>query len=167
MVVRVSLGHYIHRSTSLKLLYRCIALEWRALSSPFSALLRSPRLTAAQIRTDTTFIGVRPAFPVASLVLREPVVLRAPWLGAPRTTPALRGLAWDSTISAVLDSARLERAAALRNLTLYGQAIRDQPAESTETRGVRRGVLGLSPKYADLALDGQVRLELRTDRLRN
>ena len=130
-------------------------------------LVALPRLTAAQVRTDTTFIGVRPAFPVASLALREPVALRAPWLGAPQTTPALRGLAWDSTISAVLDSARLERAVALRNLTLYGQAIRDQPAESTETRGVRRGVLGLSPKYADLALDGQVRLELRTDRLRN
>ena len=126
-----------------------------------------PRLTAAQVRTDTTSIGVRPAFPVASLSLREPVVLRAPWLGAPRSTPALRGLAWDSTVTAVLDSARAQRAAALRNLTLYGLAIRDEAPESTETRGRRQGVLGLSPKYADLALDGQVRLELRTDRLRN
>ena len=126
-----------------------------------------PRLTAAQVRTDTTSIGVRPAFPVASLSLREPEVLRAPWLGAPRSTPALRGLAWDSTVTAVLDSARAQRATALRNLTLYGLAIRDEAPESTETRGRRQGVLGLSPKYADLALDGQVRLELRTDRLRN
>ncbi len=55
----------------------------------------------------------------------------------------------------------------LRNLTLYGQAIRDQGPDSAQTPGQRRGVLGLSPKYADLALDGQVRLELRTDRLRN
>ena len=104
---------------------------------------------------------------MASLSLREPAVLRAPWLGAPKAPPALWVTAWDSTISVVLDSARMERAAALRNLTLYGQAIRDEIPESTETRGQRRGVLGLSPKYADLALDGQVRLELRTDRLRN
>ncbi|HJR15522.1 MAG TPA: cell surface protein SprA [Gemmatimonadales bacterium] len=79
----------------------------------------------------------------------------------------MRGLAWDSTVNVVLDSARTERATALRYLTLYGQGIRPQPAESTETTERRRGVLGLSPKYADLALDGQVRLELRTDRLRN
>ena len=79
----------------------------------------------------------------------------------------LRGVAWDSTLSLVLDSARVQHAAALRNLTLYGQAIAGQPPESTETRGQRQGALGLSPKYADLALDGQVRLELRTDRLRN
>ncbi|MEO7136124.1 MAG: cell surface protein SprA [Gemmatimonadales bacterium] len=125
-----------------------------------------PRLTAAQVR-DTTFMGVRPASRVASLSLREPTVLRAPWLGAPKATPALWAMAWDSTISLVLDSARVERNAALRNLTLYGQAIRDEAPESTETRGQRRGVLGLSQKYADLALDGQVRLELRTDRLRN
>ncbi|HEV8176955.1 MAG TPA: hypothetical protein VGP44_04635, partial [Gemmatimonadales bacterium] len=125
-----------------------------------------PRLTAAQVR-DTTFMGVRPASQVATLSLREPLALRAPWLGAPKAAPALWALAWDSTISVVLDSARTERAAALRNLTLYGQAIRDEAPESTGTRGQRRGVLGLSQKYADLALDGQVRLELRTDRLRN
>jgi hypothetical protein len=76
-------------------------------------------------------------------------------------------MAWDSTVAAALDSARVERTGALRNLTLYGQAIRDETPESTDTQGRQRGVLGLSPKYADLALDGQVRLELRTDRLRN
>ncbi|MEO8089988.1 MAG: cell surface protein SprA, partial [Gemmatimonadales bacterium] len=104
---------------------------------------------------------------MTSLSLREPLALRAPWLGAPRLTPALRALAWDSAMTAALDSARVERTAALRNLTLYGQAIRDEIPEGAETPGQRRAVLGLSPKYADLALDGQVRLELRTDRLRN
>ncbi len=147
-----------------------ISLHFARVARAFVALFCLavlPRLTAAQVGTDTTFMGVRQAFPTASLSLQEPLALRAPWLGAPRATPALRGLAWDSTITAVLDSARVQRTAALRNLTLYGQAIRDEAPESTDTRGQRRGVLGLSPKYADLALDGQVRLELRTDRLRN
>ena len=79
----------------------------------------------------------------------------------------VRGLEWDSTVTAVLDSSRADRATALRYLTLYGEAIREARPEDRETPTARRGVLGLSPKYADLALDGQVRLELRTDRLRN
>lgn len=112
-------------------------------------------------------MGVRLSFPVAPFALREPEALRAPWLGAPRKPPALRGMEWDSTVTATLDSARREHATALRYLTLYGQAIRDRPTDTRDTPGERRGVLGLSPKYADLALDGQVRLELRTDRLRN
>jgi len=131
-------------------------------------LVTLPRLLAGQAdtaRADT--IGVRPSFSVAPLVLRAPAALRAPWLGAPRTPPVVRGLAWDSTVTATLDSARTERTIAFRYLTLYGQAIRDQAPDGQEPREERRGVLGLSPKYADLALDGQVRLELRTDRLRN
>ncbi|HKH83930.1 MAG TPA: cell surface protein SprA [Gemmatimonadales bacterium] len=66
----------------------------------------------------------------------------------------------------MLDSTRAERVAAVRYLTLYGQPIRPEQPEVTDSTG-RNGVLGLSPKYVDLALDGQVRLELRTDRLRN
>ncbi len=136
----------------------------------FFCLAALPRFLAAQAdtaRADTVFIGVQPRFPVAPLSLREPEILRAPWLGAPRTPPALRGVAWDSTVAATLDSARKDRATALRYLTLYGQALRDPPPDSLPARTDRRGVLGLSQKYADLSLDGQVRLELRTDRLRN
>ncbi|MBA3445480.1 MAG: cell surface protein SprA [Gemmatimonadales bacterium] len=133
-------------------------------------LVALPRLVAGQAdttRADSTSPGVRPTFSVAPLVLREPPVLRAPWLGAPRPPSAIRGIAWDSTVSGVLDSARTDRATALRYRTLYGQPLQAQQPESTETTPQRRGVLGLSPKYADLELDGQVRLELRTDRLRN
>ncbi len=129
-----------------------------------------PRLLAAQAdtaRADTTLPRLRATFPLAPLVLVEPGLLRAPWLGTPKTPPALRAMAWDSAVNRTLDSARTERLTALRNLTLYGQAIRAQQPETTTTDRARRGVLGLSPKYADLALDGQVRLELRTDRLRN
>ena len=94
-------------------------------------------------------------------------MLRAPWLGASKLSPALRGQAWDSTVSVALDSARTERAAAQRSLLLYGLTARPHAADSIQPREQRGGVLGLSPKYADLTLDGQVRLELRTDRLRN
>ena len=133
-------------------------------------LLTLPRLLAGQAdtaRADTTLTGVRVTFMVAPLALREPGALRAPWLGAPKTPPAIRGLAWDSTVSATLDSARSDRALALRYLTLYGQALQDAQPDGVEPGKERRGVLGLSEKYADLAIDGQVRLEIRTERLRN
>jgi len=131
-------------------------------------LVTLPSLLAGQADTtkaDPAFPGVRVTFSAAPLALREPAVMRAPWLGAPRLPPAVRGMAWDSTITAVIDSARTQQATALRYLTLYGQGVRREQPDSAPGR--RRGVLGLSPKYADLALDGQVRLELRTDRLRN
>ena len=133
-------------------------------------LLALPRVLAGQAdsgRVDATALGVRVAFPVAPFTLREPSVLRSPWLAAPRKPPALRAQEWDSTLTAILDSTRSERATALRYLTLYGEAIREARPEDGGGPTARKGVLGLSPKYADLALDGQVRLELRTDRLRN
>ncbi|HEX6434343.1 MAG TPA: cell surface protein SprA, partial [Gemmatimonadales bacterium] len=79
----------------------------------------------------------------------------------------LRGMAWDTTVAAVLDSARQDRATALRYLVLYGEPVREAAPDAGEAPPPRNGVFGLSRKYADLALDGQVRLELRTDRLRN
>src|SRR4051812_5819168 len=92
--------------------------------------------------------------------------MRAPWLAAERLPAALRGMAWDSTVSMALDSVRQQRRTALRFLVLYGQAEAGSETEQ-EAETAQKGVLGLSRKYADLALDGQVRLELRTDRLRN
>jgi hypothetical protein len=110
---------------------------------------------------------VRATFSVPPFELREPQLLRATWLGAHRAPPALRAAAWDSTVAAVLDSARSQRAAALRFLALYGTQAREEGPDEQGIPRPDRGVLGLSKKYADLALDGQVRFELRTDRLRN
>ena len=71
-------------------------------------------------------------------------------------------------MTAVLDSIRQERALGWRLLALYGEPLRPlQPQPGEETPEPSRGPLGLSKKYADLAMDGQVRLEIRTDRLRN
>jgi hypothetical protein len=129
-----------------------------------------PRVLAGQAdtaRADTSALSPRLTFSEPGFALREPAALRAPWLGAPRAPAALRALAWDSTVSAVLDSARIQRAAALRSLTLYGRPAPEERPGDGAVATPDRGVLGLSKKYADVALDGQVRLELRTDRLRN
>jgi hypothetical protein len=141
-----------------------------------TCLVTLPRVLAGQAdtaRADTSGLGGRWTFSLPQFELREPEVLRAPWMGAPRLPPALRAQAWDSTVAAVLDSARTRRATSLLYLTLYGQPafglrpLGAPPVEGEEAPGQRRGLLGLSEKYADLAVDGQVRLEIRTDRLRN
>jgi hypothetical protein len=135
-----------------------------------SCLVTLPGVLVGQadsVRADTSAVRARLTFSMPLPGLQEPSVLRAPWRGAPRVPPGLRAIAWDSTVSAALDSARQERATALRYLTIYGQLEGEQqPAEKTAPQA-GRGVLGLSRKYADLALDGQVRLEIRSDRLRN
>jgi hypothetical protein len=133
-------------------------------------LVPLPRVLTGQVPTapkDTTGLGVRATFSIPPLELREPAALRAPWLGANRAPPAVRGMAWDSTVTSVLDSVRQDRARALRYLVLYGEPLRDAPLDAGEAPPPRNGVFGLSKKYADITMDGQVRLEVRTDRLRN
>lgn len=88
-------------------------------------------------------------------------------MGAPRSTPALRLAAFDSTLAATLSADRAERAVGLRLLTLYGTPLQPITELVEGEEGVRRrNPLGLSSKYADLTLDGQARLEIRTDRVR-
>jgi hypothetical protein len=91
--------------------------------------------------------------------LTEPPALRSPWLG---WRPAVMA-SYDSAVSAALDSSRLTRARAIRQSAIYGVA--DQPA--VDTAPVRRPVLGGLEKYADLSLDGQARLDVRTERVNN
>jgi hypothetical protein len=86
-------------------------------------------------------------------------------MGAPRTPPGIKLAAFDSTLAASLAIDRADRAVGLRLRTLYGTPL--QPAEEiAEGEQPRRNILGLPTKYADLALDGQARLEVRTDRVR-
>jgi len=128
-------------------------------------LLWLPQVVAAQ--SDTTVLGLRLGFAQPALSLHQPAVLRAPWMGAPRSTPALRVAAFDSTLAAALSADRAERAVGLRLLTLYGAPFEPTtgPMEGEEVVR-RRNPLGLPSKYADLTLDGQARLEIRTDRVR-
>ena len=127
-------------------------------------LLVLPRVVAAQ--SDTTGLGLRLGFGQPALQLQQPAVLRAPWMGAPRSTPALRLAAFDSTMDAALATDRTVRAVGLRLATLYGTPFQAADSLQGELPAERRNPLGLPSKYADLALDGQARLEIRTDRTR-
>ncbi len=126
-------------------------------------LLWLPRVLYAQ--ADTTEPGLRLRFAYPPLALQQPAALRAPWMGGVRLVPAARVAAFDSTVSAMLAADRADRLLALRLKTIYG--IAEQPPEELgEQQPRRRNLLGLPTKYADLTLDGQARLEIRTDRLR-
>ena len=89
-------------------------------------LVAAPRLAQAQADSahapaDTGLTRWVPHFDVAPLRLREPAALRSPWLGAPRVTPRLAVMAWDSALAVTLDSVHRERARDYRYLALYGR----------------------------------------------
>jgi hypothetical protein len=126
-------------------------------------LFSLPRLLSAQ--ADTSGLGLRLSFHQAPLVLQPPEVLRFTWMGAPRGTPALHRAEFDSTLAATLDSARTARALGLRLLTIYRTPL-EESEQVGEGEPRRKNLLGLPTKYADLTLDGQARLEVRTDRVR-
>lgn len=121
-------------------------------------LLAGSQALAAQEKDSPPGILLR--FGQPPLRLTEPAALRAPWLGA--RTRAL--VSYDSAVSGALDSARLARATSLRQASIYGVAQRETP--DTALAPPPRDQLGLG-KYADLALDGQARLDIRTERVRN
>jgi hypothetical protein len=128
-------------------------------------LLLLPQVVAAQ--ADTTGPGVHFGFGEPGLSLEQPAVLRATWMGAPRSTPALRLAAFDSTLNTRLAEERTQRAMGLRLAALYGVPIAPEDSlRQEELAARRRNPLGLPSKYADLSLDGQARLEVRTDRVR-
>jgi Motility related/secretion protein len=122
-----------------------------------------PRVLCAQ--TDSTEPGLRLRFEYPPLALQQPPALRASWLGAARLPPGLRLAAFDSATTAGLVADRTERALTLRLQNLYGETFVPS-ADSLEAAPTRRSVLGLPTEYADLTVDGQARLELRTNRVR-
>jgi len=120
-----------------------------------------PAAATAQQAPDTLpRIPIR--FDVPPLGLREPAALRAPWLGARESAV----VSFDSSLSAALDSSRIARGSALRAAAIYGLGRTDQAGADTLPEE-RTGAFGLSPKYADLSLDGQAMLNIRTERVRN
>jgi hypothetical protein len=123
-----------------------------------------PAALSAQADTTSTTPGLRLRFLEEPLLLQQPAVLRAPWLGAPRSAAEIRAAAFDSAMAGAVERARTERAIAYRLLNIYGVPVEEPVAVEGVPR--RRNVLGLDTKYADLALDGQARLEIRTDRTR-
>lgn len=98
-----------------------------------------------------------------SFELREPPIVTSPWLAGPRPGPAAAGARWEASLARAVDSAQRALRTATRLRRLYGR--RAVEAQDTVTR--RDGVLGLSRRYADLNIDGQSRLEIRTERIKN
>jgi hypothetical protein len=85
-------------------------------------------------------------------------------MGGPRVAPTVRLAAFESALRAAIAADRADRMLGLRLRNIYGIAdLRPVEMDSTPRR---RNLLGLPTKYADLTLDGQARLEIRTDRLR-
>lgn len=128
----------------------------------------TPALLGAQdqpdsTRVDSTGPGVRASLGAPRLVVRVPSVLRAirPLdLALPPGHPEVE--------RAALDSARAEWTQARLSATLY----RPEPdliaaEEDSLRRLAQRGLLGINRDLVDLQIDGQLRLEIRTDRLRN
>lgn len=70
---------------------------------------------------------------------------------------------FDSAVGAALDSAHSARARARRALMIYGRRL----ADTARAPEQRQGILGLDQKYADLAIDGQASLDIRTERVKN
>ncbi len=126
-----------------------------------------PGMLRAQ--ADTSGARLRLRFQHAPLVLKQPAVLRAPWFGGPRLPIALVVAQWDSSLNSTLDSARAAHRLARRLAAIYGAPAGPPVAPPGAGEGEENaaGLLGLNPKYANLALDGQASLEIRTDRTRN
>ena len=133
------------------------------MARPFLALLVGfllfalPRAVAAQV-PDTTLPRPPAEFQVQIPELKQPAALRAPWLGGHEGL-----VSFDSALSAALDSAHMAQANARRALTIYGRSAVD----TTRAPEQRRGILGLDERYADLAIDGQATLDIRTERVKN
>jgi len=104
-------------------------------------------------------------FPEPELTLQEPPTLRNPWYGGRRALPGQAGEAWETGLRAAVDSNRVSELTAHRLKEVYGQKAMDQ-MEADSLRN-ERGLIGISRKYVDLTIDGNARLEIRTERLKN
>ncbi len=116
-------------------------------------------------QADTTGPGLRLRFEHPPLVLEQPAALRATWMGGARLVPTARLAVFDSTVTAELEAGRAERQFAFRMRNIYG-VVELEPEAAAAGEQPRRNLLGLPTKYADLTLDGQARLEIRTDRVK-
>jgi hypothetical protein len=132
-------------------------------------LLTLSRPLVGQVADSTgrvPFPGGTLTFPERLEGLHEPQLLQSPWGIGHRIPIGVRLAQYDSVLARTLDSARVDRSVGLRNLQLYGisPGLAEEEGLPEELRG---NTLGISRRVADLGLEGAVRLELRSDRLRN
>lgn len=97
--------------------------------------------------------------------LRTPAAFTSPWLAGGQFATAGLVTAWDSALTARLDSIQTSRTVAFRLRAIYGT--RFAQAEEQEQAQEKAGLLGLNRRYADLNVDGNSRLEISSSRLKN
>ena len=118
-------------------------------------LLLAPALAEGQ--ADTTAPGIRLHLPGSVPEVRVPPVHRLA-AAALRPDPSGVAAAWARGVRLAVDSLRQDRAEARLLLTLYGR-----PAATAGDRGLA----GLDRRYADLSIEGNAGIEIRTDRFKN
>ncbi len=125
------------------------------------ALVPAALVAQGDTVTATGWMRFRAETPLPDLKI--PGIYRSPWAGGPRLVPGRVGEAWQDGVDRLLDSLHTTRQTTWRLRRIYGRlAVGESEAPSE-----RRGVLGLSRKYADLAIEGTARIEVRSERLKN
>ncbi|MEO8138030.1 MAG: cell surface protein SprA [Gemmatimonadota bacterium] len=135
-------------------LVRAVVLMALLAFAPAALLAQGDSTTAGWLR----FRGAEPL-----PALKIPAIYRSPWAAGPRPSAQAVGQEWLDGVSLMLDSLQTGRRTAWRLRRIYGRRAGIGEEEPVE----RRGVLGLSRKYADLNIEGTARIELRTERLKN
>ncbi len=133
----------------------------RALGLIALLALAPAALLAQGDSTTSAWLHFRAETPLPPLKI--PAIYSSPWAAGPKLSPEAVGQAWQDGVLQVIDSLRISRQTALRMRRIYGRRAGVGEEEPVE----RRGVLGLSRKYADLNIEGTARIELRTERLKN
>ena len=123
---------------------------------------------SSTVPPDTLAAGLRLRLAAPPLSLETPAVLRVPGAGEAWMPSSLHARRWDTLVARTLDSARAEQAVARRMALVYGPQLSPEDSMAVEAMLERdEGLLGVGREYADLVIDGQARLEIRTERLRN
>ena len=137
------------------------------------AIAFGPAVAAAQADSlapppDTTAIagvGVKATLGAPPLVLRVPAQYQEQWVLGPRPLPGATATAWQASLNTAVDSAQTARTSNQVLISLYGGS--QEAADSAEAELQKRGLFGINRNLVDLTLDGNIRLELRADRLKN
>jgi len=131
-----------------------------------------PVVAAAQVDTlapsDTTpvaGVGVRATLGAPPLALRPPPQFQQSWVLGPRPLPGATASAWQAGLNTAIDSSQVARTNTQVMVNLYGAT--QLEADSAEAALQRKGLFGINRNLVDLTLDGNIRLELRADRLKN
>jgi hypothetical protein len=104
-------------------------------------------------------------FPVsAPLALRVPPALSRPWDGGSRRPAAFAASAWDSLVARDRDSILTARVSAWRLRQVYGRKLLEEEEEAARRD---ESLLGVSRQTVDIGIDGNARIDLRTEKLKN